>query len=630
LVNGSPDTVSSEQYDAVAALNRLFMPIIKSRALLSSINIGNARGEGWLLVRLEDGQYRNRIVARDAWGPTSLWFDVDFDGTPAAAEWKPLDYDPRIRPWYRDATDLKPGKLAWTEPYYFSTTEDLGITASSYWKAVDIDHVVAWDILLTSLSDFTQGSKSTVSNRSLTVVMDSQRRMVGLPSDPRYNDPAVVRADLLKSVGDLDIPVIQDAVKAAVEFERSTGVNPETLAFDSNGERWWTAVVPYPLPGSDGLRVAVAIPSSDLVGEITQLRIGLMISTVVALIAALIFALFMTRAYSRPLEALASQSRRIRELDFSVGEPVEANVREVRELADAQEQSLAAVESFSRYVPVEVVRDLVAEGDVARIGGRSTEMTLLFSDIADFTHISEGLDPQQLADHMAAYFDELIDIIQKNGGTVDKLVGDAIVAFWGAPRTNPDHAADAVAATLACQQSLEELNATWQEAGKPALVTRFGLSTGAVIVGNFGAPDRLAYTVLGDKVNLASRLEGLNKVYGSHAMAAEETVAAVGAAFAWRRLDQVVVKGHQQPTWVYELLGDGEIVDPVLLDRARRYEQAWDCYAARDFDGAVKRLDELLTERADTACQRLRTRCAAFAARPPGEEWEAVYRADSK
>jgi len=630
LVAGPSGEVTSGQIEALKRLNQLFLPTIKSRALLSSVNIGNARGEGWGLVRLEDGRMRNWVVARDSWGTNTLWFDVDHDGTPAGATWKERDVDLRLRPWYQGAAKLKPGKLHWTEPYVFLTAKQPGITASSHWKDDDVTHVVGWDVLLTTLSDFTQHEGSRVSKRSLHVIMDSQRRMVGLPSAPRYRDPEVVLADLLKSVADITIPVIQAAVKEAARVRAVTGKEIQAIPFDAEGEGWWAAVAPYPLPGSDGLRVAVVIPTSDLIGEITQLRIGLMISTMVALIAALVFALFMTRAYSRPLEALAAQSQRIRELDFSAVEPIAANVREVRELAEAQAQSLAAVESFSRYVPVEVVRDLVAEGDVARIGGRSTELTLLFSDIADFTRISEGLDPQQLADHMAAYFDALIDIIQVNGGTVDKLVGDAIIAFWGAPRANSEHAQGAVTAALACQQRLEELNTAWRKAGAPALETRFGLATGTVIVGNFGAPDRLAYTVFGDKVNLASRLEGLNKVYGTHVMATHATVEACGERFTWRRLDRVAVKGHQQPTWVYELLGDDTTTDPTRIDRARRYEAAWDRYAARDFEGAVAQLDELLADANDAACQRLRIRCAAFATRPPVAEWEAVYRPESK
>jgi adenylate cyclase len=631
----------ANHFDTLAHFNRMFLPLLRSSPELSSVSIANATGHGWGLLRFDDGRVQCWLVSREMWHDQVLLYEVDHDGTPAMGAWETIDVDLRQRPWYRDAVGLAPGKLSWTDPYTYIKLDKPGITASGGWTHDDVDHVVSWGVVLSNLSDFTRDRSLRVSKRSLTVIMDSQRRVLGVPDVERYNDPELIHTDLLKPVAELPIPVVHAAASESARIRAKTGVEQVTarmadgqaisaIPFEAEGEGWWAAVVPYPLPGSGGLRVAVVIPASDLVGEITELRIGLLISTVVALTAALLFSLFLTRSYSRPLESLAAQSRRIRELDFTAGDDVEANVREVRELADAQAQSLSAVESFSRYVPVDVVRDLVAEGDVARIGGRDAELTLLFSDIADFTRISEGLEPQALADHMAAYFDELINIIQANGGTVDKLVGDAIVAFWGAPRPNADHASAAVAATLTCRERLAELNAAWSGEGKPALATRFGLATGPVVVGNFGGHDRLAYTVLGDKVNLASRLEGLNKVYGSVAMAARSTVEAAGEVFAWRRLDRVAVKGHTKPTWVHELLGERETLDLGVLDRARRYEAAWDRYAAREFATALADLDALLAEAPDTATQRLRARCAALAGRDPGEGWEAVFRPDTK
>ncbi len=626
---------SYAQRDAIAYLNRLFLPILKARSALDAVQLGNDRGEGWLLLRLDDGRFRNRIVARDAWGPRALWFDTNWDGTPANPVWEDLDYDPRLRPWYhtpgRAADGTESGELHWTPAYTFATTRELGITASRSWQQDGVTTVVAWDVLLKTLTDFTQSKASTVSDRSLTVIFDDRYRALGLPRDPRYIDPERVAADALKPITELDHPLVHAALEAA----KNAGTPPPgqvrpPFEFEAEGEHWWAAVERHPLPPESAMRIAVLVPTSDLVGHITELRLGLLVSTVFAVLAALVFALFMTRAYSRPLEALAAQSRRLRDLEFGAAEPIEANVREVRELAETQAQSLAAVESFSRYVPVEVVRELLAEGDVARIGGQSRAMTLLFSDIADFTRLSEGLDPQQLADHMAGYFDDLIRLIQAHGGTVDKLVGDAIVAFWGAPHADDAHAEHAVAAALACRERLVERNAAWLTAGRPPLVTRFGLASGTVTVGNFGAPRRLAYTVLGDKVNLASRLEGLNKAYGSDVLAAEGTVNACGDLFAWRRLDRVVVKGHQQPTWVYELLGTTAGIPEARLARARAYESAWDRYAAGRFAEARDALDALLADGPDNAVQRLRARCAALASNPPGAGWEAVYRPDTK
>ena len=635
VVVGEAGTPDFDRRDAVAYLNRLFLPTLKARPTLDAVQLGNDRGEGWLLLRLPEGGFTNRIVARDAWGPRALWFDTNWDGTPANPRWEELDYDPRKRPWYRTTRVPEDGSgsgtLGWTPPYVFQTTRDLGVTASRGWRRDGVTTVVAWDVLLSALSDFTQSDASKVSERSLTLIFDDAGRVLGLPRDPRYRDPDQVVSDLLKPLTELDVPEVHAALEAAAQQPRPAGNEVlDPFAFDALDESWWAAVERHPLPPDSALRVAVLVPASDLVGEISALRVALLISTLVALAAALLFALFLTRSYSRPLEALAAQSRRLRELDFSPGEPVVANVREVRELAETQAQSLAAVESFSRYVPVAVVRELVAEGDVARIGGQNREMTLLFSDIADFTRISEGLEPQALADHMAEYFDELINIIQDNGGTIDKLVGDAIVAFWGAPNVDAEHAAHAVAAALACRERLATLNEAWREAGQPALHTRFGLATGTVTVGNFGARERLAYTVLGDKVNLASRLEGLNKAYGSEVLASEATVTACGEAFAWRRLDRVVVKGHQQPTWIYELLGTREALPEVQFTRARAYEDAWERYADRDFPAALEALDVLLAEADDTAARRLRARCAALVTRPPGEGWEALYRPDSK
>jgi adenylate cyclase len=276
------------------------------------------------------------------------------------------------------------------------------------------------------------------------------------------------------------------------------------------------------------------VPNRDLLEGITQLRIYLLVATFVALAAALIYAFLLARSYSQPLEALASQSARIRNLEFHADAKIEAKLREFKQLAEAQEQSLTALRSFARYVPLEVVKELVEKGEVARIGGRLQTLTILFTDVADFTRISESMLPEALANHMAEYFQAIIDILQRHAATVDKIVGDGIVAFWGAPNPIQDQAEQAIKAVLECQDKLEAQNTEWLMKGRPPLPTRFGLATGPVVVGNIGARTRLAYTVLGDTVNLASRIESLNKVYGTNVLVDDGTRQACSGGAAVR------------------------------------------------------------------------------------------------
>ena len=292
---------------------------------------------------------------------------------------------------------------------------------------------------------------------------------------------------------------------------------------------------------------------------------------------------------------------------------------------------MAALQSFSRYVPVDVVRELVAAGDVAKIGGRTETLTVLFTDIEAFTSIAEGMSPQALTDHMADYFAAMIETLQQFQCTIDKFVGDAIVAFWGAPRRFEDHADKAVAAVFACRSRLAALNRAWVAEGKPALPTRFGLATGPVVVGNIGAPARLAYTVLGDTVNFASRLEAINKRYGTYTLVDQAVVDATGGRYVWRRVDLVVVKGRTKATWIHELLGEEGVVPADGAAAARHYEEAWDLHASRKFDEAIVLLEAILTDApGDGAAERLLAICRELQASPPPADWTATTHMTSK
>jgi adenylate cyclase len=208
---------------------------------------------------------------------------------------------------------------------------------------------------------------------------------------------------------------------------------------------------------------------------------------------------------------------------------------------------------------------------------------------------------------------------------VDKIVGDAIIAFWGAPTAMPDQTDRALKAVLECRDTLATLNQTWGVQGLPELPTRFGLATGPVVVGNMGAPTRLAYTVLGDTVNLASRLEALNKVYGTRILVDIGARQAGGDGFAMRHLDRIIVVGKTQATDIFELLGETGKVPAVKLAAARRYEAAWDQYRLGEFRQAWDALAGFEAEfGVDPAVERLRQMCQAYRERPPGPDWDGI------
>jgi adenylate cyclase len=244
---------------------------------------------------------------------------------------------------------------------------------------------------------------------------------------------------------------------------------------------------------------------------------------------------------------------------------------------------LSGLQSFARYVPIEVVRELLRRGEVAQIGGRTEVLTVLFTDIRGFTTIAERMSPETLTAQMAEYFDGMLKILHSNKATVDKFVGDAVVAFWGAPSPDANHAEHAVKAVLDCVKQLHEFNHAWEKRGLPALPTCFGLNTGPVVVGNVGAPSRLSYTALGDTVNLASRLESLNRTYGTGALASQAVRDAAGRGFLWRQVDLVAVKGKSQGVKIYEALGQEGEVAPETLAFAERYEKALQLYQSRKF-----------------------------------------------
>lgn len=278
---------------------------------------------------------------------------------------------------------------------------------------------------------------------------------------------------------------------------------------------------------------------------------------------------------------------------------------------------------FGQYVPPELVDELSRHPDSWTMEGESRTMTILFSDIRDFTRLSEGLDPKELSQMMNEYLTAMTQIIHRHRGTIDKYIGDAIMAFWGAPLPDRDHARNALAAAMEMQASLPELNRRFSDRGWPALRVGIGINTGTVSVGNMGSDFRRAYTVMGDAVNLASRLEGLGKEYGAPIIVGEATHAEVPEV-VYRELDRVCVKGKVEPVTIFEALEPHAIRQ--YLDLEQLHLSMLDAYRSQDWPAMERALDALLAAEPDSILYQVyRSRLDYFRDNPPARDWDGVF-----
>ncbi|MCE2948150.1 MAG: adenylate/guanylate cyclase domain-containing protein [Betaproteobacteria bacterium] len=280
---------------------------------------------------------------------------------------------------------------------------------------------------------------------------------------------------------------------------------------------------------------------------------------------------------------------------------------------------------FGQYVPPELVDEMAKDPGRFSMEGESRELSVLFTDVRGFTTISEGLDPKALASLMNTFLTPLTRIIYRHRGTIDKYMGDAIMAFWGAPVDDPDHAANAVAAALEMQATLAALQPQFKERGWPPIRIGVGINTGRMSVGNMGSEIRLAYTVMGDAVNLASRLEGITKEYGADIIVGE-AVCRAAPGFHYVELDRVRVKGKDEPVAIFEPIGRKGEVGQAVLDQAALFQKAVKLFRSQNWDLAEVQLLNLQKVAPGRKLYELYLeRVAIYRADPPPADWNGVF-----
>ncbi len=281
--------------------------------------------------------------------------------------------------------------------------------------------------------------------------------------------------------------------------------------------------------------------------------------------------------------------------------------------------------AFQQYLPPGVVNQLLQRPDLLRLGGEEKNLTAMFCDIRNFTTLSEGLSPADLVTLLNEYLSEMTEVIFLHWGTLDKYIGDAIMAFWGAPYPQADHALRCCRAGLEMLQRLKKLQAGWEAEGRPKIDIGMGINTGPMLVGNMGSKVRFNFTIMGDNVNLASRLEGLNKQFGTRIIVSESTYQPVAERMVARELDLIRVKGKTRPVKVFELLGLDQDGDE-FRELVARFQDGLEAYRSRRWQSGIEIFERLLEDFSnDNPSRVFLQRCREFLEQPPDDAWDGIY-----
>ena len=421
------------------------------------------------------------------------------------------------------------------------------------------------------------------------------------------------------------LPVAVSALKGSVgKYNPDDGERFRSRVVQGN-EAYEVVLNPLSLPGWS---LATVVPEAEFLGPvkktIRQLVVGL--AALIA-VAGLLSAWLAQRLIAAPLVKVVGEIKHVERFELDEVKRHRSRLTELENLSGAIADMAGGLSAFRKYIPADLVRALVNEGIEPKPGGAIRPMTVLFADIAGFTGLSERLG-DRIIPLLSRYLDVVSAEVNTHHGTIDKFIGDAVMAFWGAPASNPDHATEACRAAFASQRALRE-HGIVDDKGEPLRI-RIGINSGDMLVGNIGSEVRLNYTVIGDSVNVASRLEGANKQYGTEIMIGQETRRLAGDRIYARELDSLAVYGRVGGMPIHELLGIVG-VDADASSWVHSYEQGLTEYRMRDFTAAIGHFEVALSVRPlDKPSKIMIERCHQFLKSPPAGDWRGITTAESK
>jgi class 3 adenylate cyclase len=549
---------------------------LTSAAHIDAVYVSFEDGYHRVVTRIDEDRRRSdpRIPATANWHSSSIdaitfalsrvrhrkFFDIwphEVGGYDAGTE-----TDIRILPGYQAAKIT--GTLAVTEP---SINPDTGFPILSLrvpiFHGVDFLGCASANITTDVMSQFLD--KHRTSAHSTTLIAD--RRNGKILAYPIKKRGIRIEDGVLKiaTLADIDDPDVREA------HRQHALLGTDSFSFRSpvNGAESIVAFANFPDGFGQPWQVITLTPIDDFVGTLKATNRLMMVVIIILTMIELIFIYLASTRLSRPVENVSQQLQAIESLQFDVPAPRPSGIREIARLESAASLLRTSLKSFSSFVPLDVVRQLIKSGIPLTLGVEPRFLTVFFSDLENFSTHSESLAPADLLVQISTYLEEVSGAISEEGGTVDKFIGDGVMAFWNAPVERPDHVLRACAGALRAARRMERVNNTWEAEGRPRIHIRIGLNCANVLVGNIGSSARLSYTALGDGVNVAARLEGINKQFGSTICISDSIYDQVQPDILARPLKRVQVKGRKTEFMIYELLALRASNDPELRVRDR-------------------------------------------------------------
>ncbi|MGO4726970.1 MULTISPECIES: adenylate/guanylate cyclase domain-containing protein [unclassified Inquilinus] len=479
-------------------------------------------------------------------GAIAHWMVTNAQGRPLGPpQVMATSFDPRTRPWYAQATAAA-GPVV-TPPYRFANMDQVGVSLarkSQLAEGVVFGIDIGLAVLDRTLSDLRREHELEL------VVFDRSGALIAHPDGVRYRTAfREARAEQLPLLSELGSPILAEMYRSFQAI--GTGRNFTGVL----GDR--TYLERFEPMGSSMPDVVLGIsyPYDLVVGPADRIRLTSLLIGVAATLLALGIVMVAARALARPLRRVTVELGQIMRFDFRQPGVAVSRIEEIRSLASAIGVLEMTLRTFAAYVPGQVVRSIIAQKLAPTLGGRRQPVTVLFSDIAGFTSLAEGLSPEELMARTSRYFTALGAELIATGATIDKYIGDSVMAFWNAPEAQPDHIRRACFGALNAAARIDRLNAEFEAEGRTMMLTRFGLHTGEVVVGNVGSIDRMNYTALGHTVNVAARLEALNKIHGTTILVSEAVRQGAGEGFEFRFVGNEIPRGAREPVPIYALVG---------------------------------------------------------------------------